>query len=154
MEDNQKKKSSAPFIAILFIIAIAGSCFGGWYYGRMDADEAVTQKTECEKELKEVKTESTVDKAKCYGTYTEDGTQGNVKWILEEDGTYKIEGKETTGAFFIKDNTITFIEKKHTVGPEDKDPYYTSPKAYLISKDCEKITLASGDTGAGLTKQD
>ncbi len=180
MEENiiEKKKSQTGkviLVIVLLLMVALGSSFGGWYFGQKDTDKVVKQKTtQCEKELKATKetvskdctvednkqetTDSTTkcetEKPKCYGTYTEDGTEGNVKWILKDDGTYKIENQEESGAFFIKDNTVTFITLKHTTGPEDQDPYYTNPKTYLISKDCKKITFATGHTSAGLTKQD
>jgi len=159
MVAQPKKKS--PIMGILIsIILIAGAGVLGWYIGQMNSSEVLKEKTECEEKLTLSKTTETVketrteSKPKCYGTYTEDGTEGNVKWILKEDGTYTVEGKETFGAFFIKDNTITFIEHKHTVGPEDQDPYYTNPQTNLISKDCKNITLGTGEIRAGLTRQD
>ncbi len=161
MVAQQKKKS--PIMGILIsIILIAGAGVLGWYIGQMNSSEVLKEKTECEEKLTLSKTTETEtvkeSKSKCYGTYIESGTEGQVKWILKDDGTFKVEDpaglKELSGAFFIKDNTITFIEHKHTVGPEDQDPYYTNPQTNLISKDCKNITLGTGEIRAGLTRQD
>ncbi|MBR5369874.1 MAG: hypothetical protein IK137_01065 [Bacilli bacterium] len=150
----QPKKKSPVFGILIAIILIACAGLAGWYIGQMNSIEVLKEKVECEKKLTETKTKTvSTPTAKCYGTYTLDGTEGNEKWILKEDGTFKVEGKEEFGVFYVADNTIIFVYSKHTTGPKDKDPSYTSPKAYLISEDCSKITLATGDTGAGLTKQ-
>jgi len=172
---EEKKKSKAPLIiliVVLFLIAVAGSSFGGYLFGKNDGDKEVKKKEiECSKKVEEAKKEEKSkcekgecdpceadkcekEKPRCYGTYTQDGTDGKTKWILKDDGAFSIEGQETFGVFYIEDNTIIFVESKHTTGPKDKDPSYTNPKAYLISEDCKKITLSSGEVGAGLTKQD
>ena len=172
---EEKKKSKAPLIIILvlvFLIAVAGSSLGGYLFGKKDIEKAVKEKdVECSKKVEEAKKEEAAkcekgectpcesdtcepEKPKCYGTYTQDGTNGKTKWILKDDGTFSVEGQENNGVFFIKDNTITFISRKHTLGPREKNPYYENPKTYLISDDCQKITFATGKVGAGLTKQD
>lgn len=43
--------------------------------------------------------------------------------------------------FTINENTITFIEMKHTTGPRKEDPIYYNPKSYLIYDDCSRIRL-------------
>lgn len=172
---EEKKNSKAPIIIILvllFLFAVAGSSLGGYLFGKLDGDKIVKEKTECEKQLKEAQNEAEeistkaqkennnnevkeceTEKPRCYGTYI---SSDNAKWILKEDGTYNVEGQEIFGVYFIKDNTITFITSKHTVGPRDKDPHYTDPHTYLILDDCSTIyfTSSSSHTGAGLTKQD
>jgi len=159
----QPKKKSPVCGILIAIILIAASGVAGWYIGQMNSTEVLKEKTECEEKLVEAKATakeetSTVEKPKCYGTYIMSGTEGRQKWILKEDSTFEVKDEdfkssERTGIFFIKDNTIIFADSKHTTGPKDYDPIYTSPKAYLISEDCSNITLATGHTGAGLTKQ-
>ena len=94
------------------------------------------------------------EKPRCYGTYAESGTQGNVKWTLKEDGKWQVEGQEKFGVYYITDDTITFVEMKHTNGPDSAT--YHSPESYYISEDCKEIrfTEAGSHTSAGLTKID
>ena len=92
------------------------------------------------------KDETYVYKARCYGTYYVNGNQNEGAVVLNEDGTFKGVNSETYGVFVIHDNTITFIEAKHTVGPREEDPRYTEPKSYLISDDCSNIRLT--DSGS------
>ena len=68
---------------------------------------------------------------------------------LKADGTYVVENKEESGVFTINENTITFIQMKHTVGPRDQDPYFNDGVSRLITDDCSKILLTS--TGSETT---
>ena len=180
MEENkelEKKSSKAPLIILLillFLIAALGSSVGGYFFGKKDINKVIKEKNaECKKKVKEARKDEaskcnpgTCDpceeckpcdpcepvKPKCYGTYTQDGTNGKSKWILNDDGTYTIESQNTKGSFVIIDNTITFIKQKDT--SSDKDPHYENPKTYLISDDCKTITLSTGKIASKLTKQD
>lgn len=113
-----------------------------------------TQSTTGSQEV--IQSSSTEEKARCYGTYYVNGDANEGKYILTEDGKYNVEGKEIFGVFVIHENTITFIVRKHTTGPVDKDPFYYNPKSYLISDDCSMITLTEpgSHVAAGLVKQD
>lgn len=88
---------------------------------------------------------------RCYGTYYVNGDTNDLKYILSEDGTYRVEGKEDFGVFTINSNTITFLQMKHTVGPREEDPYYENPRIYLISDDCSKIRLTSSGSEISAT---
>ena len=73
--------------------------------------------------------------------------------MLKDDGTFTVEGKEDFGAYFIKENTITFLHKKHIRGPDEDEPIYAGPEVYGIKEDCSSIRYMHGDTGALLVKQ-
>lgn len=181
MEENkvlEKKSSKAPLIILLillFLFAAVGSSVGGYFFGKKDINKVIKEKNaECKKKVEEARKDEASkcnpgtcdpceeckqcdpcepEKPKCYGTYTQDGTNKS-KWVLQDNGTYAVEGQEKFGIFYIKDNTIIFVESKHTTGDKDKDPIYGNPKAYLISEDCKTITLSTGKIGSKLTKQD
>lgn len=174
MENEEKKKGSKVGV-ILSIILIIAAGLGGWFVGKINTDKVEKEKIECQKELKQEKTkaeevkeetpeetQSTTEKTtvvnsavdtKCVGTYYVNGS-ATEKYILKEDGTYRVEGQEEAGVFFTKDNTITFIKMKHTVGPKEEDPYYYDPQTYLKSDDCQTIRLteAGSHTSAELKK--
>ena len=125
--------------------------------------EETTEKETIKEETKSTTTQDTTNcneekvvetaKPRCYGTYTLDGTQGNEKWILKEDGTWEIKGQEKFGVYYITKDTITFVEMMHTRGPEDAT--YHAPNSYYISEDCNNIRFTSSGThtSAGLTKE-
>lgn len=151
---KQEKKNNSILVTCLVIVLMIACGFGGWLLGAMKiADkcknnvvEQQKTKTEDENVTEEnsEESETTVvekSKPKCYGTYlSEDGSK---KWTLREDGTFVVEGSEYFGVYVINQNTITFIESKHTTGPREKDPVYYNPKSYLISEDCQKIVVKS-----------
>lgn len=123
--------------------------------------EETTEKETVKEETKETTTtqdttncneEKVVETAKprCYGTYKLGGAEE--KWILKEDGTWQVEGQEKFGVYYITKDTITFVEMKHTNGPESAS--YHSPNSYYISEDCNNIrfTESGSHTSAGLTK--
>ena len=167
MEEKQEKKGGNKLILPLIVtILIIIALFGYICYEKgKAANKTVTTTEETKKEAntkEEVKSEESEEieecicekeKPKCYGTYyiNGDATQGIYR--LNEDGTYKVEGQEDAGVFTIHDNTISFMAMKHTTGPRDVDPIYNTSKNYVISDDCSKIVLASGDTSASLEKQ-
>jgi len=180
---EETKKSNKILVTVLIIVLMGVCVLGGWLIGAAkvatdcvevneDAKETLekankeTTKEETAKEEKSTDTATTTDvtncepekivetaKPRCYGTYTLDGTQGNEKRILKEDGTWKVEGKEQFGVFYITGDTITFVEMKHTNGPESAS--YHSPKSYYITDDCKNVrfTEPGTDTSAGLTKE-
>lgn len=172
-----KKEGLRVLVTALIVVLMILSAAGGYLVGASKIITVVdNKKSECIKEVnraveevkeeaKEVKEETTEVKEandvnvtpsvapKCTGTYyvNNDKTQG--EYILKEDGTYQVTGKEEFGVFFVKSNTIVFVEQKHTTGPIDQDPIYYNPKSYLILDDCSKIMLAQGHTSADLTRQ-
>lgn len=179
---EETKKSNKILVTVLIIVLMVACGFGGWLIGaakvatdcievNQDAKETF-EKTNKEKTEETTKDETTKDtttttdttncepetvvetaKPKCYGTYTVDGTEGSEKWILKDDGTWKVEGKEQFGVFYITGNTITFVEMNHTTGPEEAS--YHSPKSYYINDDCSKVRFTAPGTeiSAGMTKQ-
>ena len=177
IEKKQSKALLIILIVLLFLFAALGSSVGGYLFGKSDINKVIKEKNaECKKKVDEARKDEASkcdsgssdqcecdscesskcepEKPKCYGTYIQDGTNGKTKWVLQSNGTYAVEGQEKFGVFYIKDNTIIFVESKHTTGDKDKDPVYGNPKAYLISDDCKTITLSSGKIGSKLTKQD
>lgn len=147
----KKAKYLVTTIVILSILVVG---LGGYIaYDKLIVKDTVKTETE-KKNNNNEKTTSQVAEEKenskdcsttvrCYGTYYVNGDINDLKYVLNEDGTYKVEGKEDFGVFTINENTITFLQKKHTVGPREEDPYYENPKSYLISDDCSKIRLTS-----------
>ena len=107
----------------------------------MNKDKCDSEKKSSESEINE-KNKKDTTKPKCYGTYYVNGNQEEGIFTLKEDGTYQVENEERFGVFVIHDNTITFIEMKHTTGPREEDPTYNNPHSYLISDDCSKIRIS------------
>lgn len=174
---KQNKEGLRVLVTALIVVLLGLAAAGGYLIGSSKIITVVNnKKSECIKEVNraveevkeetksleettaEVKEDNNANVTssvapKCTGTYyvNNDKTQG--EYILKEDGTYQVTGKEEFGVFFVKSNTIVFVEQKHTTGPIDQDPIYYNPKSYLILNDCSKIMLAQGHTSADLTRQ-
>ena len=182
--EKSKAKNNGLLVTCLVIVLMSACAVGGWLIGSAniainhkcnctktekssstnevektttkETTEETTNETQTTENQKDCEPQTVVEKEKprCYGTYTVAGTQGNEKWILKEDGTWKVEGQEKFGVFTIYENTITFIERKHITGPRDDDPVYESPNTYLISDDCSRIRFTDPGVheAAGLDK--
>ena len=163
-ENSEKGKGSKVGIVILVIILMLVSAVAGAFFGPkfLNVESETTKQlkkevAELKKENKKLKEEETKEEAKedaeesksqesskstsskCYGTYVA-STNKSIKYILKEDGTFSAEGIERKGYFVISDNTISLISQKHTVGPEEEDPYYITSD-YVISDDCSTIKV-------------
>lgn len=160
-----EKKNNALLVTTIILAILVASLGGYIVYDKLLKEEKtdVTEKKEKdveelekedeeEVEVEEEKTdeqEQDADKdnclqastVKCFGTYYVNGDINQGVYHLNADGTYNVENKEESGVFTINENTITFIQMKHTTGPRDLDPIYTNPTSYLIADDCSKIWL-------------
>lgn len=169
MEEKKKVNGTTIVIVTLLIIVVALCGYIGYdkLVSKNITKENYTSETK-EKENGKVtneisnsttseekeECESQPNKARCYGTYYVNGNKNEGVYILKEDGTYQVENQEQFGVFVIHENTITFINMKHTTGPREEDPIYNEPKSYLIYDDCSKIRLteSGSHTSAYLVK--
>ena len=106
-----------------------------------------------------VSSSTTTQTSKCTGTYYGESKEQNndLKYIyvLNTDGTFTAKFGDvqgTSGVYVINDNTISFVGQKHTVGPRDQDPYY-STQDYVIADDCSYILVNTTTSSFKLIKQ-
>lgn len=88
----------------------------------------------------------------CSGAYYGEasGTQGNglsydykYTYTLNDNNTFSLEisnASRTEGIYMITGNTISLISQKHTSGPKDLDPQY-STEDYVMADDCSYILV-------------
>lgn len=128
-----------------------------------DEEEKNTTTDETNSDTSVSQEDNTTNTSKCVGRYYgeaegtySDGVSYNLKYtyVLNADGTFTAtfgDTSGTSGVYVINDNTISFVGKKHTVGPRDQDPYY-STEDYVIADDCSYI-LVNDETPFKITKQ-
>ena len=172
---QEKRKSNVGLIislviAILIIIALGIFIFFNVYAVRFDSKKEKTEvvikdevdnNTVEEEATKEESTTEATSSSKfrsCTGTYvgnvaiseniqTKQKEYGEAKIVLNEDSTFnftKSNGGEF-GYYVIVDNSLVLLGLKHTTGPKDQDPAYTSLGSFVMSDDCSKIYSASSD---------
>jgi len=176
----QKKKSNVGLIIafiIILLIAVAGSSFGGYLFGKNDADKAIKEKTECEEKLVATKTnkETTNATRVCEGKYTGDGaviidtvtnktTNGKITIELTKEGTFvlsrelngeKINGDK--GKYVIVDGDVLLLKTSPHTGSSDTDFTPKTSEFLKIKEDCSTISNGYGsyffDPNFTLTKQ-
>jgi len=163
MEEKSKKigKTGIVVLVILLLLAalVAGVFFGPKFIESDTTKQLKKEVAELKKENNKLKAEEKADdmdekekvdknevaessklvSPKCYGTYVA-STNSKIKYVLKEDGSFAVEGIDRNGYFVINDNTISLISQKHTAGPKEEDPYYTTSD-YVISDDCSTIKV-------------
>ena len=171
MEKGKKDgNKSWVLVTVLVVALLITTALGGYFIGAIrftnsmlkeqkEAKKEVAEKGTVESE-KEVAEETTKEEVKspyrtCVGTYKGNGpvsidvqtnntTNGEYTLSLKEDGTFEYStglAKET-GNYVVIDNTLVFMQGKHTTGPRDKDPAIAT-STYVISDDCSKILFNS-----------
>lgn len=165
MEENIVKNKKVKVLGVLLAIAIIiifglvgyicydkGIIFNKNTVTNESTDSNSSTKKSTEDEAKEDEKEevtASLNKPKCYGTYYGEARvdSGNghsydykCTYILKEDGTFSFDDgfRGTSGVFVINDNTVSLTGTKETVGPRDKDPYY-STEDFVIADDCSYI---------------
>ena len=171
MEKGKKDNNRSWILVTILVIALLiTTAFGGYFVGAIRfTNSMIKEQNEKKKEVaeketveaeKEVEEEATKEEVKapyrtCVGTYKGTGpismnaqtngtTTGEYTLSLKEDGTFEYStglAKEA-GNYAIIDNTLIFMQKKHTTGPEDQDPSIAAT-TYVISKDCSNILFNS-----------
>lgn len=164
MEDKNKNRGliGALVLALLIILFLIGYIFND--KGMIFNSNALKDEAEKEEVIDDDNDlEKDSDGVKCYGTYYVE-TTGNLDnglsydykytYNLNNDGTFTADfsgNSAATGKFVINDNTITFISQKHTTGPKDVDPMYSSVD-YVIADDCSYILINDGSVSFKIMK--
>ncbi len=115
-------------------------------------DTNTTKEEDNQEEQKEETTTQMSNTQKCTGTYYGEAS-GNLSnglsydykytYTLKEDGTFDMlvnNASGTSGVYVITGNTISLIGGKHTTGPIDEDPQYSTVD-YVIASDCSYILV-------------
>ncbi len=106
---------------------------------------------------------------KCTGTYYGEtsGTQSNglsynfkYTLTLKDDGSFDFTAGPlgtadtlgTTGVYIIIENTISLTGRKHTTGPVEQDPEYTT-EDYVMAQDCSYILINDDSISFKLMKK-
>ncbi|MBQ6497332.1 MAG: hypothetical protein IJI58_01295 [Bacilli bacterium] len=166
MEKNKKDNNKSwVLVTVLIVALLITTALGGYFVGALkftssmikeqkEVNKEVAEKETVEPE-KEVEEEVKSPYRTCVGTYkgtgpisidvqTKKTTSGEYALSLKEDGTFEYSTGQANekGYYVIMDNTLVFMNTKHTTGPEDKDPSIVTA-TYVISKDCSKILFDS-----------
>ena len=143
MEKNENKfMYIIAFVIFLFFVLIA-FLFVKYELGKYDKESKVENSSEEDSEKSVFRS--------CYGSYTGELNSKKEFYTLKlnKDDSFVLYRDDVTekGYYVIVGNSLMLLSMKHTSGPVDKDPAYTSLGSFVISEDCKSIYT----TGFGMT---